>query len=118
MRSLMVLYFLFSAAIAIGWASEEVRFIQSGGRITSRSATKTLRIRIEHHPDNRKLSVVCDSGDFYRYSEQDLEGEKSPLEIQLELNLASGRYECRATLYRQTDNKNIEFYAKTEFIVF
>jgi hypothetical protein len=44
-----------------------------------------VRVRIEPSADNRSLEVIADSGGFYRSSEIQLEGDRSPATIDLEL---------------------------------
>jgi hypothetical protein len=44
-----------------------------------------VRVRMEPSVDNRSLEVIADSGEFYRSSEFQLEGDRSPSTIDLEL---------------------------------
>ena len=44
-----------------------------------------VRVRIGKSVDNRSLEVIADSGGFYRSSEIQLEGDRSPATIDLEL---------------------------------
>lgn len=120
MRSLAVLAlcFLFSTAIAIGWTAEPITILERGGYINTRTANKVIWVKIELHPDNRRLAVNCDSGDFYRYGEYQLEGKQKPSMISFEFNLASGEYECMAILSRNTNGKKHEFTTHTSFIIF
>jgi hypothetical protein len=48
-------------------------------------AVLRVRIRVEPSVANRSLEVIADSGDFYRSSEIQLEGDRSPATMNLEL---------------------------------
>jgi hypothetical protein len=48
-------------------------------------AVLRVRVRIEPSAENRSLEVIADSGGFYRSSEVQLEGDRSPATISLEL---------------------------------
>ena len=114
----LVLCFLFTAAIAIGWAEEKpITILSNGGQRISRSANKAISIWLERHPDNREVSIVCESGDFSTSSSKQLEGENSPRSIQFEFNLPQGEYECQATLIRNTDGKRKTFLASIKFFI-
>jgi hypothetical protein len=53
-----------------------------------------VRVRIEPSAENRVLSVTADSGEFYRRSEIQLEGERAPRTIELEFpNVPEGEYD-------------------------
>lgn len=118
MRSCLALCFLISMTMAIGSATEPITVLSHGGFVGARAANKVIWVKIELHPDNRKLAVVCDSGDFYRYGERQLEGERKPSAIPFEFNLSSGQYECIATLFRNTNGKKHEFVTSIRFIIF
>ena len=52
-----------------------------------------IRARVVPHPDNRTLTVIAESEDFYRSSEIPLEGERAPATIIFEFRgLPSGEY--------------------------
>jgi hypothetical protein len=48
-------------------------------------ALLSVRVRIEPSVENQSLEVIADSGSFYRSSEIQLEGDRSPATINLEL---------------------------------
>jgi len=48
-------------------------------------AVLRVRIRVEPSVANRSLEVIADSGDFYRSSEIQLEGDRSPATMNIEL---------------------------------
>jgi hypothetical protein len=52
-----------------------------------------VRVRVEPSVENRSLEVIADSDRFYRSSEFQLEGDRSPATINLELrSLPEGEY--------------------------
>jgi hypothetical protein len=56
-------------------------------------ATLFVRATVETHAGNRAIEVVVDSGDFYRSSLVELEGEYAPRTTVFELrNLPRGHY--------------------------
>ena len=62
-------------------------------------ATLIVRTTIEPDPQNRAMEIVAESSDFYRSSEFDLEGVRSPRTTTLELRgMPAGTYEVSATL--------------------
>jgi hypothetical protein len=62
-------------------------------------ATLVVRTTIEPDAQNRAMEIVAESSDFYRSSEFDLEGDRSPRTTTLELRgLPAGTYEVSATL--------------------
>ena len=64
-------------------------------------APATLRVRTTIEPDaqNRAVEIVAESSDFYRSSEFELEGDRSPRTNMLEFHgLPPGTYEVSATL--------------------
>ena len=59
----------------------------------------TVRAIIEARDQNRAMKVVAESGDFYRASEVELEGDKAPRTNTFEFrSLPSGTYQVTATL--------------------
>ena len=44
-----------------------------------------VRVRVEPSVDNRSVEVIADSGSFYRSSEIQLEGDRSPATMNIEL---------------------------------
>jgi hypothetical protein len=58
-----------------------------------------VRAMIEADSENRAVSVIAESNDFYRSSEIQLEGDKAPRTATFEFkSLPSGTYEVRARL--------------------
>jgi hypothetical protein len=79
----------------------------AGDRLTLRvtpnvsSAPSTVNVRaiITPNVDNRVLHIQADSGEFYRSSDVQLEGDKAPMVTELQLkNLPSGDYTVVAVL--------------------
>ena len=61
--------------------------------------TVTVRVHIKPDPENRTLEVVADSGDYYRSSRMQLDGQEAPHTIVVELrSLPGGDYEIRGAL--------------------
>jgi hypothetical protein len=53
-----------------------------------------VRVRVEPNPENRSLTIVADSGTFYRSSEIPLEGDRAPKTIELEFrSVPQGEYD-------------------------
>ncbi len=62
-------------------------------------ADLVVRAVVEVNANNRAIEISAESGDFYRSSEIQLDGEKAPRTSQFEfLNLPRGVYEVRAVL--------------------
>ena len=63
-------------------------------------ATLIVRAMVEADAQNRAMSIVAESADFYRSSEIQLEGERAPHTSTIEFrSLPPGYYEVRAALY-------------------
>jgi hypothetical protein len=83
--------------LLIAWASPlgagEPLAIKVSPAIALAPATLFVRATIESHAGNRAIEVVADSGDFYRSSLVELEGEYAPRMTVFELrNLPRGHY--------------------------
>lgn len=105
-----------SAMATIGRANSPVT-IQPSGVYNSRVANQGFRIRVEPHPDNRRLTLVCDSGTALRSGEDQLEGENSPSTHRFEFILDPGEYECKATLQRSANGQKKEFLDRINLTV-
>jgi len=58
-----------------------------------------VSVRIEPNADNRFLTIVAESRDFYRSSQIQLEGDRAPKTFSLEYpNMPSGEYEVTSVL--------------------
>jgi len=67
--------------------------------VTFAPATLVVRTTIEPDAQNRAVEIVAESSDFYRSSEFELEGDRSPRTATLEFHgLPPGTYEVSATL--------------------
>jgi hypothetical protein len=65
-----------------------------------------ITVNVERRDDNRMLTIVADSPDFFRISSIQLSGDRAAVQHQLMLNaLPSGTYEVRATLTRENDQQ-------------
>lgn len=59
----------------------------------------TIRVHVEPDAGNRALEVVAESGEYYRSSLIQLDGDEAPRTIFLEMrNLPVGEYDVRGTL--------------------
>ena len=58
-----------------------------------------IRARVEPDADNRAMEVVAESGDFYRSSAIQLEGDRAPRTVTFEFrSLPPGEYEVTAVV--------------------
>jgi hypothetical protein len=58
-----------------------------------------VKATVARNSDNRSLLIEADSGDFFRSSEIQLDGDKAPLVTEIRLpNLPGGEYAVVATL--------------------
>jgi hypothetical protein len=65
-----------------------------------------VRVRIEPSAENRSLTVTADSGEFYRSSEIQLEGERAPKTIELEFrNVPEGDYDILGVVTDSTGRR-------------
>ncbi len=112
----LVLCYLFTAAIAVGWANEVISIGRSG-ILSSPAANASLQVKLEKHADNRSIKVTCESESLYRSSEKDLEGERTPLVLHFDFQLDRGWYDCTALLFRQKDGDKKEFSTSTKFFI-
>jgi hypothetical protein len=61
--------------------------------------TLTVRVHVKPDAENRALEVVAESGDYYRSSRMQLDGNEAPQTIVVELrSLPGGDYEVRGAL--------------------
>jgi hypothetical protein len=62
-------------------------------------ANLVIRTRVEPDADNRAMEVIAESGDFYRSSAIQLEGERAPRTVTIEFrSLPPGEYEVTAVV--------------------
>jgi hypothetical protein len=58
-----------------------------------------VSVRIEPNADNRVLTIVADSPEFYRSSQIQLEGDRAPKTVSIEYpNVPGGEYEITSVL--------------------
>jgi hypothetical protein len=63
-------------------------------------ANLIVRAMVEADRDNRSIEIVAESGDFYRSSEVELDGDDAPRVKSFEFrSLPEGTYRVRATLH-------------------
>ena len=59
-----------------------------------------ISVNVVPQPQNRALEIVLDSGDFYRLSRVQLEGDRSPLVNTMKIDsVPAGDYEVTATVF-------------------
>jgi hypothetical protein len=69
-------------------------------------STLRVRVRIEPHDQNRRLTVIADSADFYRSSEVQLDGEQAPKTIAIEFRgVPSGNYQVFSVVQDQSGRR-------------
>jgi hypothetical protein len=80
-------------------AAAERLQLQVSPSVSIAPASVRVRAIVEHAAENRQLEIVADSGDFYRRTVIDLDGDMAPKvnELQL-LGIPGGEYEVTATL--------------------
>lgn len=62
-------------------------------------ANLMIRTRVEPDADNRAMEVIAESGDFYRSSAIQLEGDRAPRTVTFEFrSLPSGEYQVTAVV--------------------
>jgi len=62
-------------------------------------ANVVIRTRLEPDVDNRGMEVIAESGDFYRSSAIQLEGDRAPRTVTFEFkSLPPGEYQVTAVL--------------------
>jgi hypothetical protein len=94
---MMALGFLLLAASPLG-AGERLA-LHVSPNICFAPADLVVRATVESDAGNRAIEVVADSGEFFRASEIQLDGDKAPHTTTIEFrNLPSGAYEVKATL--------------------
>lgn len=94
-------------AILCGLLAVSAAPIAAGERLTIKvspavsfaPANLIVRAMIEADTKNRAIEIIAESGDFYRSSQVQLEGDNAPRITMFELrSLPSGTYEVRAVL--------------------
>lgn len=97
LRIASVLLLLLTAVSSLG-AVERLR-LKVTPSVAFAPATLIVRTTIEPDAQNRAVEIVAESPDFYRSSEIELEGDRSPRTTTLEFrSLPAGTYEVSATL--------------------
>jgi hypothetical protein len=85
-------------AAAPGGASERLAMAVSPS-FAFAPASLVVRTTVEANEDNRAIEIVADSGEFYRSSEIQLEGDRAPRTTVFEFrDLPRGTYDVHATL--------------------
>lgn len=83
--------------------------------ISNAPSTVSARAIIAPNAGNRVLHIGADSGDFYRSSDVQLDGDKAPMVTEVQLkNLPGGEYTMVAVL---RDNRGHETVARQTLVV-
>jgi hypothetical protein len=97
MRTMICAALLVCGAIGLN-ADERVRLNVSPTYCFA-PATLKVRVTVDRSDANRRLTIVAESGDFYRSSEIQLDGEASPATHFLDLRrVPGGEYRISAVL--------------------
>ena len=66
----------------------------------------TVRVRVQPDADNRALQIVADSGEFYRSSQIQLDGERAERTVVVEFRgVPSGDYEVYGVLFNSVGHR-------------
>jgi len=95
----MILFgFLMLSAIPAG--AGEPLIIKVSPNVSFAPANLIVRTTVEANAANRAIAIEAESGEFYRSSEMQLDGDKAPRTTTVEFqSLPSGTYAVTATLY-------------------
>ena len=92
MKRLLLICGLLALLTRPAGAGDQLTIAVSPGRSFA-PALLRVRLRVEPNADNRSLEVIADSDGFYRSSEFQLEGDRSPVTFNLELrDVPEGEY--------------------------
>lgn len=84
--------------LLIIWLSSTLE-IQVSPTISMAPSTILVRVRVEHHANNRGLRVEADSENYFRSTEIELDGENAPLMNEFRFkDLPAGDYIITAVL--------------------
>jgi hypothetical protein len=76
--------------------------------VSSAPSTVIVRATVAKNSDNRSLHIEADSGEFFRSSEIQLDGDKAPLVTEIRLpNLPGGEYSVVAVLRNNVGEETI-----------
>jgi hypothetical protein len=79
--------------------AKEPLAMQVSPAISFAPANLVIRTRLEPDADNRAMEVIAESGDFYRSSAIQLEGDRAPRTVTFEFrSLPPGEYEVTAVV--------------------
>jgi hypothetical protein len=97
---------LLLAFLAVPAAAEDAVTVRVTPQLCVEGSNVRITVNVARHDDNRLLTIVADSPDFFRSSAIQLSGDRSAVQHLLLLKaVPSGTYEVRATLTRENDEK-------------
>ena len=98
-RTAFVGILILAAALSLGAGTPDPVSLKATPAVAFAPATLVVRATITADAHNRAIEVSADSGDFYRSSAIELEGEHAPRTNVFEFrSLPPGTYEVRARL--------------------
>jgi len=96
-QAILLLAGLLFAASPIGGA-EAMKIAVSPSQSFA-PANLRIRVTIEPNAQNRRVAVAAESGDFYRSSEMEIEGDQGPRTVFFEFKgVPSGAYQIRGVV--------------------
>ena len=97
MRVVLLFGVLLSSAVVVH--GKDSLTIAASPAMSMAPSTVRVRIHVEPNSENRALTIVAESGDYFRSSLIQLEGENSPATVSLSYdNLPGGEYQVRCVL--------------------
>ncbi len=105
MQGRVVVFGFLMLAAAAPLGAGDVLTIKVSPNVTFAPANLMVFTTVQADAANRAIAIVADSGDFYRASEVELDGDKAPRTTMFEFrSLPSGNYRVTATLYDRNGN--------------
>jgi hypothetical protein len=110
-RSIVFGFLILASAAPVG-AGESLT-MKVSPNVSFAPANLVVRTTVQADPANRAITIEADSGDFYRSSAMELDGDKAPRTTMFEFrSLPSGTYRVTATLY--DGNGKTRAFARSE----
>jgi hypothetical protein len=114
MRSQLWLFGLALSTAALAAAGDPVS-IRVNPSVSVAPTMLAIRVNVVPQPENRALEIVLDSGEFYRLSRVQLEGDRGPAVNTLTVaSVPAGDYEVTATVIDAGGNRGTRARAFVE----